>query len=70
MILERDDWEMWLDPGMKDTAVVSELLRPFDARAMRCDPVSGRVNQVQNDDEECCKHEVAEAPQVELFWVR
>ena len=37
---------------MQDTAVASDLLRPYDARLMRCYPVSSRVNQVQNDDEE------------------
>lgn len=33
VILNRDDYELWLDPGMKDVAVVSQILRPFDARA-------------------------------------
>src|SRR5215831_6359546 len=32
----------------------SELLRPFDASAMRCFPVSSRENNVQSDDAECC----------------
>jgi putative SOS response-associated peptidase YedK len=31
----------------------SELLKPFDARLMRRYPVSTRINQVANDDEEC-----------------
>jgi putative SOS response-associated peptidase YedK len=31
------------------------LLNPFDAQRMRCYPVSIRVNEVQNDDEECAK---------------
>jgi putative SOS response-associated peptidase YedK len=62
VILNRDDYDLWLDPGMQDTAVVSDLLRPFDARAMRCYPVSSRVNLVLNDDEECGKPVVVEAP--------
>jgi hypothetical protein len=40
------------------TAVVngaSELLRPHDARIMRCYPVSTRINRVANDDEECSR---------------
>jgi putative SOS response-associated peptidase YedK len=31
------------------------MLKPFDARLMRCFPVSNRVNHVANDDEECSK---------------
>ena len=46
---------------------VPELLKPFDARLMRCFPVSTRINQVANDDEECSAPvEVAEA-QSRLF---
>jgi putative SOS response-associated peptidase YedK len=38
---------------MRDVAVASELLKPCDARFMRCYPVSTRINHVANDDEEC-----------------
>ena len=55
VILNHDSYDLWLDPGMKDVAVVSELLRPCDARLMRCYPVSNRVNSVINDDEECSR---------------
>ena len=37
--------------GASDTA--SDLLKPYDARSMRSYPVSGQVNHVGNDDEEC-----------------
>jgi putative SOS response-associated peptidase YedK len=41
--------------------VVSELLKPHDARSMRGYPVSTRVNHVANDDEECSHRvEIAE----------
>lgn len=47
---------------MQNVAAISELLKPFDARLMRCYPVSTRVNHVANDDEECSRPvEVAEA---------
>ena len=32
---------------------VSNLLKPYDARSMRCYPVSTRLNHVANDDDEC-----------------
>ena len=53
VILSSDDYDLWLDPGMTNVAGASELLKPFDARQMRCFPVSGRINHVANDDEEC-----------------
>jgi putative SOS response-associated peptidase YedK len=53
VILDPDSYDLWLDPGMNNVSVVSELLKPYDARAMRCFPVSSRVNQTANDDPEC-----------------
>jgi putative SOS response-associated peptidase YedK len=38
---------------MQNVAAASELLKPYDARIMRCYPVSTRINSVANDDEEC-----------------
>ena len=55
MILDPDGYDLWLDPGMTNVAAASELLRAFDARLMRCYPVSTRVSSVANDDEECSK---------------
>ncbi len=62
VILKRDDYDVWLDPGMNDIRVVSDLLRPFDHQLMRCYPVSNRVNQVQNDDDGCSRPVIPEAP--------
>jgi putative SOS response-associated peptidase YedK len=53
VILDPDAYELWLDPGMRDEGEASELLKPCDARLMRCYPVSTRINHVANDDEEC-----------------
>jgi len=53
VILEPDSYDLWLDPWMKDAAVASELLKPYDARLMRCYPISTRINHVANDDEAC-----------------
>jgi len=40
---------------MTNEDAASELLKPFDARLMRCYPVSTRINRVANDDEECSR---------------
>ena len=53
VILDLDSYDLWLDPGMRDAAAASELLKPYDARLMRCYPVSTRINHVANDDEAC-----------------
>jgi putative SOS response-associated peptidase YedK len=54
VILDPDAYNLWLDSGMKDVSAVSDLLKPYDARLMRCFPVSTRINSVVNDDQECC----------------
>ncbi len=55
VILDPDGYDLWLDPGMHDVGAASELLKPCDARLMRCFPVSTRINYVASDDEECCR---------------
>ncbi|MGC2193739.1 MAG: SOS response-associated peptidase [Terriglobales bacterium] len=62
VILDRDSYDLWLDPGMRDVAAASALLKPYDAKAMGCYPVSTRINHVANDDEECSRRvEITEA---------
>jgi putative SOS response-associated peptidase YedK len=63
VILDPDSYDLWLDPGMTDAQIVSELLKPYDAKSMRCYPVSTRINHVANDDEEC-------SAQVELAQIQ
>lgn len=54
-ILDPNGYDLWLDPGMTKVEAVSDLLKPYDARLMRCYPVSTRINHVANDDEECTR---------------
>ena len=67
VILNPDSYDLWLDPGMKDVSAVSELLRPYDARLMRCYPVSSRINSAVNDDEECSRRVEPAVVQHHLF---
>lgn len=67
VILRKDDYDVWLDPGMTNVQVISEMLRPCDARLMRCYPVSTRINHVANDDEECLRPVVITDTQNRLF---
>ena len=53
VILDPNNYDLWLDPGMTNVEAVSEMLKPFDARQMRSYPFSTRINHVANDDEAC-----------------
>jgi putative SOS response-associated peptidase YedK len=42
-ILNPEDYERWLDPGITNSEIVLDCLKPFDAALMRKYPVSPRV---------------------------
>lgn len=67
VILHPDSYDLWLDPGTQNVALVSGLLKPYDSLLMRCYPVSSRVNNVGNDDEECSRPVVLAETQNRLF---
>jgi putative SOS response-associated peptidase YedK len=67
VILDRESYDLWLDPGMTNVQVISELLKPYDASQMRCFAVSSRVNHVANDDEDCSRPVVIVHTQNRLF---
>jgi len=52
---------------MTNVDAASDLLKPYDARMMRCFPVSGRINHVANDDEECSRPVELDEAQSRLF---
>jgi SOS response associated peptidase (SRAP) len=67
VILNPDSYDLWLDPGMKDVSAASELLKPYDARIMRCYPVNSKINSAVNDDEECSRRVEPAVLQHHLF---
>jgi putative SOS response-associated peptidase YedK len=68
VILDPGNYDVWLDPGMNNLEAASEMLKPYDARLMRCYPVSARINHAANDDAECAAPITLEsAPQGQLF---
>jgi putative SOS response-associated peptidase YedK len=60
VILDPDSYDLWLDPTLTNVKAISELLMPYDARLMRCYPLSTRINHVDNDD----SHQRSAQPQV------
>jgi putative SOS response-associated peptidase YedK len=68
VILNPDNYDLWLDPGFTDVTAVSEMLKPYDARLMRSYTVSTRINHVANNDPECSAPVAAASPsQGQLF---
>jgi len=53
VILERENYDLWLDPGFTKTDPVLDFLKPLRPEAMRSWRVSTRVNSVLNDDAAC-----------------
>jgi putative SOS response-associated peptidase YedK len=66
VILKPADYGLWLDTRVKNPALVSAYLEPFDAGLMKKYPVSTRVNRPENDDQECAQ-EVSIAVNQTLF---
>lgn len=55
LILRQEDYDLWLDPGVTNVALVAECLKPFHSGLMKKYPVSVRVNRPENDDPECAR---------------
>jgi putative SOS response-associated peptidase YedK len=53
LVLDAADYELWLDPDVKDPGRLQALLRPYPAAEMVAIPVSPRVNSPNNDDPTC-----------------
>ena len=53
VILERNSYDIWLDPGLKRADDLLGLLKPYRSDTMRRYRVSSRVNHVKNEDPEC-----------------
>jgi putative SOS response-associated peptidase YedK len=49
LIIERKNWQRWLEPGSAEQPPV-DLLRPYDSDAMKAWRVDKRINSVQNND--------------------
>ena len=65
VILPREAWAVWLDPGEADPARLHALLAASDPGALEVHPVGPRVNDPRHDDPECARPVPEIAP--ELF---
>ena len=53
VILDPDDYDLWLDPSVDDRAKLERLIKPFPVKPMSVRPVSTVVNNVKNQGEQC-----------------
>lgn len=55
VILERESWNLWLDPDELEPAALTELLVPCPSDLLQRTPVSTLVNNVRNESPECVR---------------
>ena len=53
VILDRQDYDLWLDREREHPQDVLPLLTPFPADRMQLTPISTLVNSTRNDRPEC-----------------
>jgi len=53
LILATEDYDLWLDPKVKDPKHLKPLVRPYTSGAMKKFPVSQRVNKATYDAADC-----------------
>jgi len=67
-ILEPEDYDLWLDPGLTDPEQLQHLLRPFDPRRMKKYPLSPKVSNVNIDTPECIQEVAADDASTPLLF--
>jgi len=53
VILDRQDYDEWLDPGVQTAGLLLHLMRPFSGAPMRAVAVGKMVNNARNDEPGC-----------------
>ena len=53
MILKPEDYELWLDPGVKEPQLLKPLLRPYRPGEMIVQRASPKVHKASYDAPDC-----------------
>jgi putative SOS response-associated peptidase YedK len=53
LVIDRSDYDRWLDPAINDPSALRTLMRPYSSQGMIAQAVSTRVNSPGNDDSRC-----------------
>ncbi|HTF25888.1 MAG TPA: SOS response-associated peptidase [Candidatus Limnocylindria bacterium] len=68
VIVPPDKYNLWLDPDVTDFKAICDILKPYDAMAMRLYPVNRKLNNSNNDDAESASPVILDIPtQANLF---
>lgn len=68
VIVPPDKYNLWLDPDVTDFKAICDILKPYDATAMRLYPVNRKLNNSNNDDAESASPVILDIPtQANLF---
>lgn len=59
VILSRDTEDIWLDPFVRDSVLLTSLLRPYPSEKMRCYRVPKLIGQRGVDTPECIQEVIA-----------
>jgi putative SOS response-associated peptidase YedK len=57
-----NDYELWLDPDLREPDAVAHLLTPYEGTDLVTVPVSTHVNKVSNDGPECIEPATKQQP--------
>ncbi|KHF38502.1 SOS response-associated peptidase [Halalkalibacter okhensis] len=55
VILDEEERNVWLDPGVEDKQILKELIKPYPTQGMNAYEVSTLVNSPKNETEECIR---------------
>ncbi len=53
VILKPQDYDLWLDPKVRDLRLLQQMLRPYPSEEMVAEPVSPKVNKANYDAPDC-----------------
>jgi len=53
VILNSKQFDLWMDPDLRDFRAIGEILKPYPTEEMEAYQVGAWVNNVLNDDEKC-----------------
>ena len=53
VILKPEDYDLWLDPRIKDPNLLKPLLQPYPSEEMMVTPVNPKVNKATYDAPDC-----------------
>ena len=53
VILDSEDYELWLHTGVREVELLSTLLKPYSSDTLEAYPVSRRVNSPANNEPSC-----------------